>query len=154
MLETRENVPLISELTFKRSELRFQPTRRITLYPAGHPVPGTFRLDRLNPRPAMNSNSHKAYSYAFEPVYTWMRHSYKCTGLIQIQIFPRMTAQPVLEGTHYPSLTGGHPDSSCTDISIVGLHVKVYGLEEIEGSNLPIAAVVSRSDSSQNCYII
>lgn len=50
---------------------------------------------------------------------------------------------PVLEGTDYPSLTGGHRESSCTDISIVGLHVKVYGLNEIEGSKLPIAAVVS-----------
>jgi len=48
-----------------------------------------------------------------------------------------------LEETHYPSLTLGHPHSSCKDISIVGLDLKIYGLDEIKGNKLPIAAVVS-----------
>lgn len=50
-----------------------------------------------------------------------------------------------LEQTHYPSLGEGHPVTSCTDISIVGLEIKVYGLEEIKHSSLPIAAVVHSS---------
>lgn len=32
---------------------------------------------------------------------------------------------------------------SCTVVHIVGLKLHVYGLEEIKGSELPIAAVVS-----------
>lgn len=69
-----------------------------------------------------------------------------CTPFSSLQYrstLSRMCAAPVLEGTNYPSLTSGHPESSCTDILIVGLHVKVYGLDEIKGSKLPIAAVVS-----------
>jgi len=47
------------------------------------------------------------------------------------------------ETTDYPSLALEHASFSCTDVHIVGLQLKVYGLEEIKGSNLPIAAVVS-----------
>lgn len=53
-----------------------------------------------------------------------------------------MPSKPPSDLTDYPSLTNGHSEASCTDISIVGLHVQVYGLKEIQGSSLPIAAVV------------
>jgi hypothetical protein len=48
----------------------------------------------------------------------------------------------VLEQTDYPTLSLGHT-ASCLSVSIVGLDVKVYGLEEIKGSTKPIAALVS-----------
>ena len=48
------------------------------------------------------------------------------------------------EHTDYPTLTLGHHATSCSIVHIVGLEVHVYGLEEIKGSNLPVAAVVRR----------
>jgi hypothetical protein len=54
-----------------------------------------------------------------------------------------MTARmPPIEKTDYPALDMGHSFSR-TDISIVGLEVQVYGLEEIKGSNKPIVGLVS-----------
>jgi hypothetical protein len=53
-----------------------------------------------------------------------------------------MTARmPPIEKTDYPALDMGHSFSR-TDISIVGLEVQVYGLEEIKGSNKPIVGLV------------
>ena len=53
-----------------------------------------------------------------------------------------MTARmPPIEKTDYPALDMGHSFSR-TDISIVGLDVQVYGLEEIKGSNKPIVGLV------------
>ncbi|KAL7421065.1 hypothetical protein Q5752_003949 [Cryptotrichosporon argae] len=43
----------------------------------------------------------------------------------------------------YPSLNLGHPAVSETDVSIVGLDLKVYGLDEIRGSTLPLAVVIA-----------
>ncbi|RSH95099.1 hypothetical protein EHS25_000185 [Saitozyma podzolica] len=43
----------------------------------------------------------------------------------------------------YPSLTLGHPDKSLTTIHIVDLKLNIYGLEEIKGSGLPVAAVIA-----------
>ena len=48
----------------------------------------------------------------------------------------------VLKQTIYPSLALGHPHVLSTEVSIVGLDLRVYGLEEIMDSKLPIAAVV------------
>ena len=54
----------------------------------------------------------------------------------------RMTARmPPIEKTDYPALDMGHSFSR-TDISIVGLEVQVYGLEEIKKSNKPIVGLV------------
>jgi hypothetical protein len=54
----------------------------------------------------------------------------------------RMTARmPPIEKTDYPALDMGHSFSR-TDISIVGLEVQVYGLEEIKGSSKPIVGLV------------
>jgi hypothetical protein len=54
-----------------------------------------------------------------------------------------MTARmPPIEKTDYPALDMGHSFSR-TDISIVGLEVQVYGLEEIKGSSKPIVGLVS-----------
>jgi hypothetical protein len=50
---------------------------------------------------------------------------------------------PIPESTDYPSLRLGHPTTSCTSVNIVGLDVKVYGLDEVKHSSLPLAAVVS-----------
>jgi len=47
------------------------------------------------------------------------------------------------ETTDYPSLSLGYSNASCTTVNIVGLDVKVYGLEETRSSSLPLAAVVS-----------
>ena len=47
------------------------------------------------------------------------------------------------EITDYPTLTLGHIHSSCTDLHIVGLELKIYGLDEIRDSELPISVVVS-----------
>jgi hypothetical protein len=59
-----------------------------------------------------------------------------------------MTARmPPIEKTDYPSLDMGHSFSR-TDISIVGLEVQVYGLEEIKGSSKPIVGLVRFSLSS------
>ena len=53
-----------------------------------------------------------------------------------------MTARmPPIEKTDYPALDMGHSFSR-TDISIVGLEVQVYGLEEIKRSNKPIVGLV------------
>ena len=53
-----------------------------------------------------------------------------------------MTARmPPIEKTDYPALDMGHSFSR-TDISIVGLEVQVYGLEEIKGSSKPIVGLV------------
>jgi hypothetical protein len=48
---------------------------------------------------------------------------------------------PPIEKTDYPALDMGHSFSR-TDISIVGLEVQVYGLEEIKGSSKPIVGLV------------
>lgn len=56
-----------------------------------------------------------------------------------------MTARmPPIEKTEYPALDMGHSFSR-TEISIVGLEVQVYGLEEIKGSNKPIVGLVRPS---------
>jgi hypothetical protein len=56
-----------------------------------------------------------------------------------------MTARmPPIEKTDYPALDMGHSFSR-TDISIVGLEVQVYGLEEIKESNKPIVGLVRLS---------
>lgn len=51
---------------------------------------------------------------------------------------------PPIEKTEYPSLDMGHSFSR-TEISIVGLNIQVYGLEEIRGSKKPIIGLVSPS---------
>ena len=48
---------------------------------------------------------------------------------------------PPIELTDYPSLAMGH-DFSKTDISIVGLDLQIFGLEEIKDSQKPIVALV------------
>jgi hypothetical protein len=59
-----------------------------------------------------------------------------------------MTARmPPIEKTDYPALDMGHSFSR-TDISIVGLEVQVYGLEEIKGSSKPIVGLVRFLSSS------
>ncbi|CAD6572983.1 MAG: hypothetical protein TREMPRED_000703 [Tremellales sp. Tagirdzhanova-0007] len=57
---------------------------------------------------------------------------------------------PIPEHTHYPTLTLSHSDVSCKDVSIVGLDVKVYGLEEIKHNSLPIAAVIALHGRTNN----
>jgi len=54
---------------------------------------------------------------------------------------------PRLEKTDYPALDMGHSFSR-TDISIVGLDIQVYGLEEIKGSKKPIVGLVRVLSSS------
>ena len=49
----------------------------------------------------------------------------------------------VITFTDYPTLQCGHPSSSKTEISIVGLELRVFGLDEIRESKLPVAVVVS-----------
>lgn len=44
----------------------------------------------------------------------------------------------------------GHPEASVTTVDITDMQVFVHGLEEIKGSNLPIAVVV-RSVSAWLC---
>jgi len=51
---------------------------------------------------------------------------------------------PPIEKTEYPALDMGHSFSR-TEISIVGLELQVYGLEEIKGSNKPIVGLVRPS---------
>jgi hypothetical protein len=48
---------------------------------------------------------------------------------------------PPIDRTDYPSLAMGH-DFSKTDLSIVGLDIQVFGLEEIKESTKPIVALV------------
>lgn len=48
----------------------------------------------------------------------------------------------VLDKTEYSDLALGHPPCSCKTVEMVGLKVHVFGLEEIQGSQLPIACVV------------
>ncbi|WVQ81181.1 hypothetical protein IAT38_003303 [Cryptococcus sp. DSM 104549] len=57
---------------------------------------------------------------------------------------------PVLHKMHYPGLTLGHPEVSVTDLHIVGLELKVYGLEEIRGSGLPVAAMIAAHGRMNN----
>jgi hypothetical protein len=49
---------------------------------------------------------------------------------------------PRIEKTDYPSLDMGHSFSR-TNLSIVGLELQVYGLDEIKESSKPIVALVS-----------
>ncbi|WVW79583.1 hypothetical protein I302_101552 [Kwoniella bestiolae CBS 10118] len=59
----------------------------------------------------------------------------------------------VIHKTDEPSLTFGHPESSVTELSIVGLHLRVYGLKEIEGSDRPLAVLIAahgRTNSQKN----
>lgn len=56
-----------------------------------------------------------------------------------------MSSQTIPETTDYPALSLGYAASSCTSVNIVGLDVKVYGLEEAKSSLLPLAAIVSYS---------
>ena len=59
----------------------------------------------------------------------------------------------------FMALSLGHLGSSCKQVSIAGLELKVFGLEEIKDSSLPIACVVSvtndlggtRSSQKLNC---
>jgi endo-1,4-beta-mannosidase len=54
-----------------------------------------------------------------------------------------MTAKmPRMERSDYPSLDMGHSFSR-KDVSIVGLDVQVYGLEEVKESTKPIVGLVS-----------
>ena len=48
---------------------------------------------------------------------------------------------PPIDITDYPSLAMGH-DFSKTELSIVGLDLQVFGLEEIKQSQKPIVALV------------
>lgn len=52
---------------------------------------------------------------------------------------------PPIEKTDYPSLSMGH-EFSMTPLSIVGLDLQVFGLEEIRQSTKPIVALVSSAD--------
>lgn len=54
---------------------------------------------------------------------------------------------PRLEQTDYDSLAMGH-DFSVKEVSIVGLELQVFGLEEIKDSRKPIVAVVSLASAS------
>ncbi|WVR08863.1 hypothetical protein IAU60_005922 [Kwoniella sp. DSM 27419] len=59
----------------------------------------------------------------------------------------------VLDKTDYPGLTLGHPQVSVTDVTIVGLHLKVYGLREIEGNERGVAVLIAahgRMNSQKN----
>ncbi|OCF56102.1 hypothetical protein L486_06043 [Kwoniella mangroviensis CBS 10435] len=59
----------------------------------------------------------------------------------------------VIHKTDEPSLTFGHPDSSVTELNIVGLHLRVYGLKELEGSDRPLAVLIAahgRTNSQKN----
>ncbi|WWC63824.1 uncharacterized protein I303_106429 [Kwoniella dejecticola CBS 10117] len=59
----------------------------------------------------------------------------------------------VIHRTDEPSLTFGHDESSVTELSIVGLHLTVYGLKEIEKSDRPLAVLVAahgRTNSQKN----
>lgn len=56
-----------------------------------------------------------------------------CSGRARSKVPVEMSSTPSL----------GHPAPSCTVVHIVGLKLHVYGLDEIKGSDLPIAAVVS-----------
>lgn len=55
---------------------------------------------------------------------------------------PKRKMDPV-EHTDYPSLDLGHASSSRTDVSIMGLELQVWGLEEIEQSKRPLGVMVS-----------
>jgi hypothetical protein len=44
--------------------------------------------------------------------------------------------------TDYPALAEGYPSATRTELSIVGLDLSVWGLNEVKGSKLPIACVV------------
>ncbi|KAK1922696.1 Alpha/Beta hydrolase protein [Papiliotrema laurentii] len=57
---------------------------------------------------------------------------------------------PIPESTDYPSLRLGHPTTSCTSVNIVGLDVKVYGLDEVKHSSLPLAAVIATHGRCNN----
>ena len=57
----------------------------------------------------------------------------------------RQANMPSTSVTQHDSMDLGYPHVSVIDISIVGLQLKIYGLEEIKGSNLPVAAVVGPS---------
>lgn len=59
---------------------------------------------------------------------------------------------PRLEKTDYPALSMGHSFSR-TVISIVGLEVQVYGLEEIRESQKPIVALVRPSILLHLCLL-
>lgn len=50
---------------------------------------------------------------------------------------------PTAHVMDYPALDLGNKHCSKTHVAIVDLDVYVWGLEEIKGSKLPIAAVVS-----------
>lgn len=56
-----------------------------------------------------------------------------------------MSSVAIPENTDYPTLNLGYNETSCQTVNIVGLDVKVYGLEEVQSSSLPLAAVVSVS---------
>ncbi|WWC90998.1 uncharacterized protein L201_005937 [Kwoniella dendrophila CBS 6074] len=59
----------------------------------------------------------------------------------------------VFHKTDEPSLTFGHPEVSVKELSIVGLHLRVYGLKEIENSEKPITVLVAahgRTNSQKN----
>ncbi|ORY33053.1 hypothetical protein BCR39DRAFT_520946 [Naematelia encephala] len=45
--------------------------------------------------------------------------------------------------TDYASLNMGHPATSCRLVLLAGFQVKVYGLDEIRSSDLPIACIIA-----------
>ncbi|WVO15427.1 hypothetical protein L204_103085 [Cryptococcus depauperatus] len=49
----------------------------------------------------------------------------------------------ILQKTDYPSLAKDYPEPSVRDVNIVGLELKVYGLEEIRTSDRPLVVMIS-----------
>jgi hypothetical protein len=62
-------------------------------------------------------------------------------------------SEGIPETTHYPTLALGHKHSSSKDLHIVGLELKIYGLEEIRDSTLPLAVVVGIPAVNQSAII-
>ncbi|WWC72906.1 uncharacterized protein I206_106870 [Kwoniella pini CBS 10737] len=59
----------------------------------------------------------------------------------------------IIHQTDEPSLNSGYEESSITELFIVGLHLTVYGLKEIENSDKPLAVLVAahgRTNSQKN----
>ncbi|RXK38455.1 hypothetical protein M231_04220 [Tremella mesenterica] len=57
---------------------------------------------------------------------------------------------PILDQTDYSTLSLGHPPVSRKELHIVGLELRVYGLEEIKDSNLPIACIIATHGRGNN----
>lgn len=60
----------------------------------------------------------------------------------KIPAIPSSRNQDPAHVMNFPSLNLGHAPCSKTQFNIVDLDIYVYGLEEIKGSNRPVAAIV------------